>query len=166
MASSPSTQADSSSSHSHPLSPALSPSTRRGRSKLNSVQDDVWKPNTSYFSLKAQAERGNPFLEDKTKREAQSRPESSTSRYAHTNASQASLASASTGQPHHDVNATISHAAVRNGRATSNNDTLRGIPVAEDGHFGTVTTSQVLLTKWHELNDEQITETLAHVGTS
>lgn len=166
MASSPSVQADSGSQHSHPLSPALQSSTRRGRSKQNSVQDDDWKPKASYFTLKAQAELGNPLLEERSKREAENRPESSTRAYAHTNASQASIATTSTGQTNYDARTSTNYSRPKNGKTSLHNDTLRGIPIAEDGHFGIVTTSQVLSTKWHELSDEHITETLSHLATS
>lgn len=75
MTSAPNAPASPSFAHSHPLSPALPPTDRRGRARQPTLENEDARPNTSYFTLKAQAEHSSSFLNEWKKRDGKGREE-------------------------------------------------------------------------------------------
>lgn len=103
------------------------------------------RPNTSYFTLKAQAEQSTTFLRE--------------------------WASSRRGKTAERTGIGKPLTSLWEGRESGQELPLSReepppLPVNETGEFGPVTTSQVLATKWHELSDKQIGEQMSHFRSS
>lgn len=173
MTSSPNTAAGKADfSSSHPLSPELDPGLiRRGRGRQSSSSLENGRPSTNYFTLKAQAELGNSKTlpdvwtpirirerskgeaPDKWRRGSQERvesPERPVTRATH-GLDHTSRPRATVGSPRSQRN--ISELPPHTLDWTD--------PSMENGQFGP---NQVLSTKWHELTDEQIQDTISRIN--
>ena len=173
MTSTPNTPATPNVAVNHPLSPAIPSTSRRGRAKQISVSDEDARPNTNYFTLKAQAEQGHSFLTEWTNREGRSRGSST----AHGKdlasnvdrvSSERSLSSLWDSRPvsraKKDKISTIDNVVASDypTHATGSRTSV----VKEKGDFEPFTTSHVLTTKWHELSDAQIKDTISQYSAS
>ncbi|EJD06547.1 TBC-domain-containing protein [Fomitiporia mediterranea MF3/22] len=168
MTSTPNSPALPSTADTHPLSPSIQPIARRGRAKQNAVNEDA-RPATNYFTLKAQAEHGNPIINEAKKRDVKARGSSNALAGSHTSdvgriSSERSLSSLWDNRPvSREIEPARGASRVRKAEEAVRSQTL---PVKEKGDFGPVTTSQVLNTKWHELSDIQIKDTVSRFGPS
>lgn len=133
----------------HPLSPSLEPTSinRRGRSKQTLADEDAAKPNTTYFTLKAQAEQSTAILKEWA----------SSRRSVSKNAERTGF-----GKP---LSSLWERQESNQESQLSRDETIR-IPVEETGAFGPVTTAQVLSTKWHNLSDGEIRDYISHFNSS
>ncbi|KAL5525835.1 hypothetical protein ACEPAG_7172 [Sanghuangporus baumii] len=173
MSATPNTPASHNITVSHPLSPALPSSNRRGRPKQGPPSDEEVQPSTNYFTLKAQAEQSHSLLREWTKRDGRSRglSEAGGSDWSSTEArdsSERSLSSLWDGRL--TLKAMSTNVNSREDISSTPDSTRAGAPGAlarkDIGDFGPFTASQVLSTKWHEMSDTQIKDTISRYNTS
>ncbi|KAL5504086.1 hypothetical protein ACEPAH_8159 [Sanghuangporus vaninii] len=172
MSAIPNTPASNNTAVSHPLSPAFPSTNRRGRPKQVSSSDEEVRPSTNYFTLKAQAEQGHSLLREWTRHDGRSRglSEAGGNDWSSTEArdsSERSLSSLWDGRL--TLKAKSSTANSREGISSTPDSTHARAPRAlagkEKGEFGPFTASQVLSTKWHEMSDTQIEDTISRYNT-
>ena len=162
MSSTPTTPAGPNIASSHPLSPELQLSTgRRARTQIHN-EDGSTRPNANYFTLKAQAEqanRGTVLSEwSASKRDGWNTLDGEMRRGATSRS--VAYDDRSKSKPVVIVSQVQGSASTMMGSSRSPY-VGRSISVAEGEVFGTVTATQVLETKWHELSDQQIEASLA-----
>ena len=166
MTSTPNTPASHNVTLSHPLSPAIPSSTRRGRIKQLPPPDEEARPSANYFTLKAQAEQGQALLGDWARRDARSRGLSEarggdwTSTVAR-DSSERSLASLWDGRLTLKPKDTQTNSREEIPPTPVPTGASKATSAKEFGGFGPFTTSQVLSTKWHEMSDSQIEDTVS-----
>lgn len=169
MSSTPSTPAVSNFASSHPLSPELQPSTgRRARGRTHNEDEDT-RPNTNYFTLKAQAEQASKgtYLSEwaASKRDDWDIGD----REMRRGISSRTVMKEDVNPLHEDrskskpiviVNPAHSGTQSMMGSTTSP-QVGHSLPSAEGEALGTAAVTQVLETKWHELSDQLIEATIA-----
>lgn len=165
MSSTPSTPAVSNFASSHPLSPELQTSTgRRVRGRTYNEDEDI-RPNTNYFTLKAQAEQASKgsFLNDWA---ASKRDDwDSGDREIRRGISSRTVVKEDVNPLHEDRSKSKPIVIVNSAQSmmgsTRSPPVGQSLPSAECEALGTAAVTQVLETKWHELSDQLIEATIA-----